>query len=37
VREKNDPFVANEFVELDGSVGGFGLKVRGGAAEAEGR
>jgi len=37
VGEENDPFVTNEVVELDGTVGGFGLKVGGGAAEAERR
>jgi hypothetical protein len=36
VREKDNPFVTDELVEVDGSVGGFSVKVGGGAAEAKG-
>ena len=35
VREEDDPFVADEFVEIDGAVGGVGLEVGGCGAEAE--
>lgn len=36
VREEDHPLVADEFVEVDGASRGFGLEVRGGAAQAEG-
>jgi hypothetical protein len=36
VREEDDPVVANELVEVDGTTGGLSLEVGGGAAEAEG-
>jgi len=35
VGEDDDPFVTNELVEVDGTVGGFCVKVGGGASEAE--
>lgn len=35
VREENDPGVADEFVEVNGAVGGVCLKVGRGGAEAE--
>ena len=35
MREEDDPFVADEFVEVDGAGGGVGLEVWGGGAEAE--
>ena len=35
VGEEDDPFVADELVELDGAVCGFGFKVGGDATEAE--
>jgi len=35
VGEEDDPFVADELVELDGAVGGFGFEVGGDAAETE--
>lgn len=35
VREENDPIVANEVVEVDGTVGGLGVEVGGDAAQAE--
>jgi len=36
VREEDDPAVANELVEVDGTTGGLGLEVGGDSAEAEG-
>lgn len=36
VGEQNNPFVANELVELDGAVCGFGFEVGGDATETEG-
>lgn len=36
VGEEDDPVVANELVEVDGTTGGLSLEVGGGAAEAEG-
>lgn len=36
VREEDDPVVADELVEVDGTAGGLSLEVGGGAAEAEG-
>ena len=36
VGEQNDPAVANELVEVDGTTGGLSLEVGGGRAEAEG-
>lgn len=35
VREEDDPVVADELVEVDGAVGGFGVEVGGDGAEAE--
>lgn len=35
VGEEDDPLVANELVEVDGTSGGLGIEVRGGAAQAE--
>lgn len=35
VREQNDPAVANELVEVNRSVGGFGLEVGGNGTESE--
>ena len=35
VREEDDPFVADEVVEVDGAGGGVGLEVWGDGAEAE--
>ena len=35
MREEDDPFVADEFVEVDRAVGGLGLEVGGGGAESE--
>ena len=35
VGEEDDPFVADELVEIDGAVGGVGLEVGGGGTEAE--
>ena len=35
VREEDDPGVADEFVEVDGAVGGVGLEIGRGRAEAE--
>lgn len=35
VREEDNPFVANELVEVDGTVGGLGIKVGGDAAQTE--
>lgn len=35
VREEDDPVVANELVEVDGTLGGLSIEVGGNAAEAE--
>jgi hypothetical protein len=35
VGEEDDPFVADELVELDGAIGGVSFEVRGDAAETE--
>lgn len=35
VREENNPTVADELVEVDGTFGGLGLEVRGNRAQAE--
>ena len=35
VREENGPGIADEFVEVDGAIGGVGLEVGRGGAEAE--
>ena len=35
VREEDDPGIADEFVEVDGAVGGVGLEIGRGGAEAE--
>lgn len=35
VGEEDNPLVANELVEVNGAIGGFGLEVGGNAAEAE--
>lgn len=35
VREKDDPVVANELVEFDGTGGGLSIKVRGNRAQTE--
>jgi hypothetical protein len=35
VREKDDPVVANELVEVDGTGGGLSIKVRGNRAQTE--
>jgi hypothetical protein len=36
VGEEDDPVVADELVEVDGTLCGLGLEVRGGAAQTEG-
>lgn len=35
MREENDPVVANELVEVNGTLGSLGLEVRGSAAQAK--
>ena len=37
MREEHDPVVANELMEIDRALGGFGLEIRGDRAQAETR
>jgi hypothetical protein len=36
VREKDNPFITNELVKVDGAIGSLSVKVGGSAAEAKG-